>query len=158
MRRWLKVVSIVAALLCAVPAQAGDDGKIVQLGRKARALAERMQAALDPDECESITSCRTTMAAGILDDGTVLVATSDPEDRFRSPVESIRREEGAVKAIGRKRHAEVKILNYPSSTLFQRNTKVLVVAAGRPICELCEPAILRDGVKIASPCKSGRKY
>ncbi len=156
--RWLRLVPIVAALLCAAPARAGDDGKIAQLGRKARALAERLQAALDPDQCRSVTSCRTTMAAGILDDETILIATSDEDDRIRSPVEDIRREVGAVLATGGKRHAEIKILNYPSSTLFQRNKKVLVVAAGRPICEPCEAAILRDSVKIASPCKSGRKY
>lgn len=34
--------------------------------------------------------CRVTMAVGILDDGTVLIATSEPANNLRSPLEDIR--------------------------------------------------------------------
>lgn len=113
MKRWLRWIPFVAALLCALPAQAGDDGKIAAAARKVRALAERLQAALDPDQCRSVTSCRVTMAAGMLDDGTLVVASSElGRRRLRSPLDAIRREVGAEHADQEEGHAEEKILDF----------------------------------------------
>lgn len=157
MKRWINLLAIAAALLCALPAQAGDDGKIAQLGRKARALAERLQAALDPDQCRSYTSCRVTMAVGILDDGKILIASSEEGRRIRSPIKSIADEEDAEIVFGAG-HAELRILAFPVTSLFYRDRRVLVVAAGRPICKPCEESILKAGARPASACESGRRY
>lgn len=158
-KRWFgSLLLLLVALFHATPACAGDEEKLVALGRKARALAERLQAALDPDQCQSVTSCKVTMAVGILDDGTILIATSEKENKLRSPLKDIQREVGAEMVDVGRGDAEAKIIGYPSTTLFRRNRKALVVAAGRPICPDCERIILAAGARPASPCRSGNRY
>lgn len=158
MRTWLKPILLLFLLLCPAAARAGDDSKIAAAAAKARDIANRMQAALDPDQCRSKTSCRVTCAAAILDNGKVIVATSEDDRGLRSPLEDIRKAEDAEAATG-KGHAEEKIINHVQSSLFYyRNRKILVIAAGRPICEECENKILAAGAKPASPTRSGRKY
>ncbi len=159
LKRWFSaLLLLLVGVLHASPARAGDDEKLAALGQKARVLAERLQSALDPDQCRSVTYCRVTMAVGILDDGAVLIATSEPGNTLRSPLEDIRKEVGAQLVRYGSGDAEEKIVRYPSTTLFQRNRKVLVVAAGRPICEKCERIIVAAGAKPASPCRSGKRY
>jgi hypothetical protein len=146
------------ALLFAAPARAGDDARLAELAAKARDIAARLQAALDPDQCRSITSCRVTTAAAILDDGKVIIATSEKGSSLRSPLKAIKDAVGADVADGIG-DAEEKIINYVQGSLFYyRNRRILVVAAGRPICERCERMILAAGARPASPCRSGRKY
>lgn len=140
-----------ALLFLPHPVRAADD--LGTAAARAREIANRLQAALDPDQ-----QGRVTMAAAILEGGTVVIATSEKGTFLRSPVKDIQRELGAEVADGPAGCAERKIIAYVRSNLFLRNKQILVVAAGRPICELCEAAILAAGAKPASPCKSRRKY
>ena len=58
-----------------------------------------------------ITGTRITMAAGVLDDGHVIIATSENRNIVRSPVDAIRRAEGyELATFLREGHAEAKII------------------------------------------------
>ena len=156
-RKGIALLATLIGLLFASPARAGDD-KISAYAARARDIANRMQAALDPDQCQSVTSCKVTVGVAILDNGKVLVATSEKDRGLRSPLRAIADAEDAevVRGSG---DAEEKIINYVRGSLFYyRDRKILVVAAGRPICEKCERMILDAGARPASPCKSGRRY
>lgn len=148
---WLLRLLCLALLLASTAAHAAPDLKTA--AARARDVAQRLQAALDPDQKGWVT-----MAAAILEDGTLIIATSEKGRYLRSPVDDIRRAERADVADGPPGCAERKIINYIRTDLFRRNKKILVVAAGRPICEPCEQAILADGAKPAGRCKSGRSY
>ena len=120
---------------------------------RAQNVARRLQDALDPDQKGWVT-----MAAAILDDGTLIIASSEKGRYLRSPLAAIRDAERAEVADGPPGCAERKIINYVRTDLFRRSRKILVIAAGRPICEACERAILADEAKPVGACKSGRKY
>lgn len=149
--RFSCLLFVFGALLFAHPIRAADD--MGAATARASEIANRLQAALDPDQ-----QGRVTMAASILEGGTIVIATSEKGSFLRSPVKDIQRELRAEVADGPAGCAERKIITYVRSNLFLRNKRILVVAAGRPICELCEPAIVAAGAKPASPCKSGRNY
>lgn len=151
MLRGLRALLALYALLLSLHARAAP---VTAAAERARNLANRLQTALDPDQ-----QGRVTMAVGILDNGKIIVATSEKDNRPRSPIRSIVEAEGAdwVADVPQD-HAEIKIIRYVESSLLLRHRKILVIAAGRPICEECELAILRAGARPASPCKSGRSY
>lgn len=158
MRTALRFVALLLALLLPARARAGDDQKMAAAAARARNIANRMQAALDPDQCRSKTSCRVTVAAAVLDNGKVIVAVSEDDREMRSPLKDIARQEDADIARG-PGHAEKKIVEYVRGSLFfYRDRRILVIAAGRPICERCERIILDAGAKPASACVSGRVY
>lgn len=152
----LRRFAVLLALLLSAPAGAGDDSaKVAAAAVRARNLAGRLQEALDPDQ-----RGRVTMAVGILDDGKVIIGTSEDDNRLRSPVRAIKDAEDADLAdVMRKGHAEEKIVAHVQGSLFfYRNRRILVIAAGIPICERCERTILAAGARPASRCRSGRTY
>ena len=156
MRSLVRSFLILLSSFFLASAHAGQDepGQVAAASARARDIANRLQAALDPDQ-----KGRVTMAVGILDNGKVIIATSENENRLRSPLQEIRTAEGADLADGPRGHAEAKIVDYVRSSLFlYRNRRILVIAAGRPICETCEQAIVNAGARPANACKSGRTY
>jgi hypothetical protein len=97
------------------------------------------------------------MAVGVAEqpDGsrTVLVGTS--EGRYLRPgVREAISPNKVVVAGNRSLHAEQNIVNYAMSVDLQ----VMFVAAGRPICLVCEQAILDAGGKPVTPTRSGNVY
>lgn len=135
------------------PRSADSADRLAAARARAGDVANLLQDALDPDQ-----RGRVTMAAGVLDDGELVIATSEEDDRLRSPVKRIRDAERASQAFGGRKHAEEKILDYAKGDLFRSKKKVLAVAAGRPICERCEALIVSAGAVPASACRSGRRY
>lgn len=156
MRPLCRLLSLLLPLLFATPARAGDDpSRVAAAMARARDIANRLQAALDPDQ-----KGRVTMAVGVLDNGKVIIATSEDRNTLRSPLDDIRRAEDAdLVDSSPPAHAERKIIDHVRSSLFfYRNRRILAIAAGRPICEGCEQAIVAAGARPASPCKSGQRY
>ena len=97
-----------ALLFLPHPVRAADD--LGTAAARAREIANRLQAALDPDQ-----QGRVTMAAAILEGGTVVIATSEKGTFLRSPVKDIQRELGAEVADGPAGCAERKIIAYVRS-------------------------------------------
>lgn len=155
MRSLLRRAAFLLALLSASSAFAGDDSATVDAAAvRACDIATRLQEALDPDQ-----KGRVTMAAGVLDDGHVIVATSEKGNSVRSPVRAIIDREGyelaTYRTVG---HAEDKIVAHVQGSLFYfKSRKVLAVAAGIPICEKCEAIIRAAGARPASRCRSEKR-
>lgn len=151
----LRRIAVLLALLFASPARAGDDSaRVDAAAARACEIAARLQEALDPDQ-----KGRVTMAAGVLDDGHVIIATSEKNNRIRSPIDAIKRAEGYELAtflsVG---HAEAKIIAHVRGSLFYfKSRKLLAIAAGIPICQECEKAIADAGARPASRCRSDRR-
>jgi RHS repeat-associated protein len=102
------------------------------------------------------TKGRVTMGAGVAKrpDGSrvYLIGTSEKRGYLRLGVEeAIRPDEIIVKGTG---HAEQNIVNYARNS----NLRIRTVGAGRPICPVCERAILRAGGIPVGPTRSGRVY
>lgn len=155
MMSFLRHVAVLLTIVLATPARAGDDSaKVDAAAARACDIATRLQEALDPDQ-----KGRVTMAAGVLDDGHVIVATSEDRNIIRSPVDEIKRAEGyELATFLRGGHAEAKIIAHVQGSLFYfKSRKILAIAAGISICEKCEKVIRAAGIRPASRCRSERK-
>lgn len=151
--RWLVLFLLVPLLWCR-PALAGDEAKLAAAATKARDLARRLQAAVGEDR-----KGRVTMAVAIVDGGRIVIASSESGVYLRPGVEAIKDAEHLEVADGPAGHAEEKVVDFIRFSLFKHlGSRILVVAAGRPICVPCEKVILDAGAKPASPCSSGRTY
>lgn len=155
MRSLARHVFVLLALLFGAPARAGDDAaRVDAAAARACEIAARLQEALDPDQ-----KGRVTMAAGVLDDGHVIVGTSEDRNVPRSPVRSIIETEGyELATFLRVGHAEEKIIAHVQGSLFYfKSRKILAIAAGIPICQNCERAIRAAGIRPASRCRSEKR-
>lgn len=109
---------------------------------KANARAAEIQSAVPAAQ-----QGRVTMAVGITGSGTIYVGTSEPNGYLRPGVEKAL---GGATVVKGNLHAERNICAEASD--------LVAVGAGRPICEICEDAILRVNAIPASPCRSGKTY
>jgi len=95
------------------------------------------------------TQNRTTIAAGLADDGTVIIGSSEKNLR-RAQRAALKPGEVAASGVG---HAEVTVINHARSM----GLNVKNVAASRPICQNCQTFLKNNNVSPASPLKAAKK-
>lgn len=131
------------------PAKAQRDPKdpaFLAAKAKAAPIAAQLQAALADNQ-----KGRVTMAAGVSESGAVVLGSSEGS-YFRPTVAKVAKTIGGEIAKGSAGiHAEINIIGHVGKGL-------VAVAAGRPICQECEDAILRAKALPASTCLSGKVY
>jgi hypothetical protein len=144
--------------VAAVDRAAAGAADLERVGGLATNTAERaaeLQAALP-----AASSGRVTIAVGKGTDASgtirVVVGSSEKNGYLRREVKALLKSSGEEQARGPKGgpiysgHAEDQILQY------MKNNEITPheIAAGRPICEKCEPQIAKAGARPTSPLKS----